>query len=312
MSTSLRQQFADMMLEVGRKDPKLVVLIGDISHFILQPFAKACPGRFYNVGICENTIMSMAAGLSKVGLYPVVHTIAPFIIERSFEQIKLDFGYMKLGVNILCVGSAFDYADLGCTHHSYGDFALLKTIQQMQIFYPASNIEFDVLFKSTYRNGLPKYFRIPKYQHDTLFDQKDIVMGRGICVKEGSDVTILAVGPQLKTATDAVELMRGKGISPEILYMHTIKPFDHALVNKSLKKTGRCLVIEEHGMYGGVFDDTLRFSKDVADVKYDSINLQDRFVHEYGTYQEHCRRLGFSAENVALKAAALCSKNANR
>lgn len=100
----MRQEFADTMLEVGQVDAKLVVLIGDISHGILQPFAKACPGRFYNIGICESTIVNMAAGLAKVGLYPVVHTIAPFIVERSFEQIKLDFGYQHLGVNLVTVG----------------------------------------------------------------------------------------------------------------------------------------------------------------------------------------------------------------
>lgn len=89
MSKKIRQQFADTMLEVGQNDPNLVVLLGDISHFIMQPFAKACPGRFYNIGICEPTIVSMAAGLAKVGFYPVVHTIAPFILERSFEQQKI-------------------------------------------------------------------------------------------------------------------------------------------------------------------------------------------------------------------------------
>lgn len=99
----IRQQFADTMLEVGQNDPNLVVLLGDISHFILQPFAKACPGRYYNVGICEPTIVSMAAGLAKVGFYPVVHTIAPFIVERSFEQIKLDFCYQQLDGNLVTV-----------------------------------------------------------------------------------------------------------------------------------------------------------------------------------------------------------------
>src|SRR3990170_6447665 len=153
MTKTIRQEFADTMLEVGQKDPNLLVLIGDISHFILQPFAKACPGRFYNIGICENTIVNMAAGLSKVGFYPVVHTISPFIIERSFEQIKDDFGYQRVGVNIVTVGSAFDYGGLGCTHHCYGDFAMLKTIEGTEIIYPGSPLEFNLLFKQTYKNG---------------------------------------------------------------------------------------------------------------------------------------------------------------
>ena len=97
----LRLEFADTMLEIGLNDPRLVVMVGDISHGILQPYAKACPGRYYNIGICEPTIVNMAAGLNKTGLIPVVHTIAPFITERSYEQIKLDFGYQNLSGNIV-------------------------------------------------------------------------------------------------------------------------------------------------------------------------------------------------------------------
>src|SRR3989338_7123572 len=111
----LRQEFADTLLEVGKADEDLVVLVGDISHFKLVPFAKECPGRYYNIGICEPTMVNMAAGLSLLGFHPVVHTIAPFIVERSYEQIKLDFGYQKLVLNIMTVGSAFDYSTLGCT-----------------------------------------------------------------------------------------------------------------------------------------------------------------------------------------------------
>ena len=119
----MRNTFADTMLEVGRFDPKLVVLVGDISHFALQPFAESCPGRFYNVGICEPTIVSMAAGLSHTGYHPVVHTIAPFLIERSFEQIKLDVDQQK--ANVKLVGFA-DYPTLGPTHSELNGKRLMQ------------------------------------------------------------------------------------------------------------------------------------------------------------------------------------------
>ena len=305
MSKKLRQEFADTMLEVGLNDPDLVVLIGDISHFILQPFAKACPNRYYNIGICEPATVNMAAGLSKVGLIPVVHTIAPFIVERSFEQIKLDFGYQKLGVNLVAVGGAFDYGALGCTHHCYGDFALLKTVQNMEIIYPSSCKEFNLLFKQTYSNGNPTYFRVPEAQHEAEFEDGDIEFGKGIVVKEGRDVTIIAIGPHLKTAMDSVVWLKEKGIDPEILYFHTIKPLDSKLINKSLNKTKKCIVIEEHGMYGAVFDDVLRLSKDLEGIKYSSINLGNKFIHQYGSYKEHCQRLGFTVENLTKKTVEL-------
>lgn len=301
VTKTLRQEFADTMLEIGQKDPNLVVLIGDISHFILQPFAKKCPGRFYNIGICEPTIVNMAAGLAKVGFYPVVHTITPFIVERSFEQIKNDFGYQKVGVNLIAVGSAFDYGGLGCTHHCYDDFALLKNIEGMQIIYPASPKEFNLLFKQTYNNGLPTYFRLPATTHKLKFKKNQIRVGFGIKVINGRDLTVVAVGPQLQTAVDSVETLKKLGVAPEIIYLPTIKPFDKDLIVKSVAKTKKCLVIEEHGSYGGVFDDVLRFSKDVSGVKYAGLNIGDKFIHEYGTYEEICRHVGLTVEGIVSK-----------
>ena len=107
MTKKIRQEFASTMLEVGKKDKNLVVMVGDISHGILKPFAKVCKNRYYNIGICEPATVNMAAGLSKVGLNPVVHTIAPFLIERCYEQIKLDFAYQKLSVNLVSVGQNY-------------------------------------------------------------------------------------------------------------------------------------------------------------------------------------------------------------
>ena len=297
----IRQEFADTMLEIGQEDPNLVVLIGDISHFIMQPFANACPGRFYNIGICEPSMINMAGGLAKLGFFPVIHTLAPFLIERTFEQIKIDLGYQKLGANIVAVGSGFDNGMLGCTHHCYADFSLLKNVEDMQIIYPASCKEFNLLFKQTYNNCKPTYFRIPEHQHGVEFEDQDIIFGKGILVREGEDVTIVAVGSQLKTVIKAADLLKEEGIRPEIIYIHTIKPFDKELVNKSLAKTKKCLVIEEHSVYGGVLDDVLRFSKHLKDIKYRGINIGDKFVRNYGSYQQHCKNLGFSVENIVKK-----------
>jgi transketolase len=297
----IRQEFADTMLEVGQKDSKLVVLVGDISHYSLQPFAKACPGRYYNIGICEPTMMSMAAGLSKRGFIPVVHTIAPFLLERSFEQIKDDFGYQKLGVNLVSVGAGFDYGTLGVTHHCYDDFALLKNIEGAQIFYPGSCKEFNKLFKQVYDLGFINYFRISETKHDVDLDDEQISLGKGVKVKEGEDVTIVVVGPQLRTAVDSSEALKRKKVSAEVIYLPTIKPFDDEIVRQSLSKTKRGLVIEEHSMYGGILEEVLRCSVGLNDVKFSSINLGDRFVRVYGSYKEQCRRLGFSIENIINK-----------
>lgn len=290
----MRQQFADTMLEVGKEDPGLVVLIGDISHFILQPFAQACPGRFYNIGICEPTIVSMGAGLAKAGLYPVMHTIAPFLIERSFEQIKLDFCYQGLGGNLITVGSAFDYANLGCTHHCYDDWALIKSLPGTQIVYPASPIEFDVLFRQTYRNGVVTLFRLPEHQHGCDFTATELQFGKGIKVTEGRNLTIIATGAHLRDALDAKDELVRMGWEPEIIYVHTIRPVDSDLIRASAHKTRHVIVMEEHIRNGGLGDDVLKAVHDMGDVQFSWIGIPDSFIHEYRSYQEHCDALGLS------------------
>lgn len=297
----IRQQFADTLLEVGQRDDSLVVLIGDISHFILQPFAKACPGRFYNIGICEPTIVSMAAGLAKVGFHPVVHTIAPFIVERSFEQIKLDFCYQNLSGNLTTVGSAFDYSNLGCTHHCYDDFALIKSLPNTQIVYPGSCLEFDILFKETYNNSSLTLFRLPEQQHEQSIKASVITFGKAITVREGDDCTIVVTGPQLKTALSAAEQLKKGGYDTEVIYAHTIKPFDHKPVIESVKKTKRVIVIEEHSMYGGIGDEVLRVTRGIDGIKYSFIAIPDIFVRNYGSYADICNSLGFTSDNIIRK-----------
>ncbi len=300
----MRQEFADTLLETGKADKNVVVMVGDISHFRLLDFAKACPGRYYNVGICEPTIVNMAAGLALTGFYPVVHTIAPFIVERSYEQIKLDLCYQKLGANIITVGSAFDYSTLGCTHHCYTDFALLKPLPDTQIFFPASPVELNELFKQTYNNKKVSYFRVPKVSHDHVFSRHQIIAGKGIRVKQGKDITVIATGPQLKTALEAARLLEKAHRVAEVIYIHSIKPLDRELVRASVKKTKKVIVIEEHSMYGGLGDEIVRVTRELGDVKYSFVAIPDMFVREYGSYADICEILGFTAANIVKKVKA--------
>lgn len=306
-SKAIRQQFADTMLEVGQTDPRLCVLVGDISHFVLQPFAKACPGRYYNIGICEPSMVSVAAGLAKTGLYPVVHTIAPFLIERSFEQFKLDFCYHGLGGSVITVGSAFDYSNLGCTHHCYGDFALMKTLPGTHIYYPATAAEFDALFRATYKDGRLKLFRLPTRSHTAVLPEA-VRPGRIVRVREGSDLTILATGPQLDSAVGAAEILSAEGRKIEVLYAPTIRPLDTDTLAASVAKTRRIVVVEEHLRSGGLGDDVLRALAGTGSFAYDSVSIPDTLVTDYGTYDQHCRRLGLTPQGVAEKAARILTQ----
>ena len=300
----LRLEFADTLLEIGPRDPRVVVMVGDISHGILQPFAKACPGRYYNIGICEPTIVNMAAGLNKVGLIPVLHTIAPFLIERAYEQIKLDFGYQNLSVNLVSVGGSFDYAQLGCSHHCYTDVSLLSHLKRSVVVMPGSPVEFNKLFRESYANGLINYFRLTETNHEVEFAQADIVFGKGIRLREGRDVTIAAIGTQLRNALVAADQLMSKGISADVLYFHTIKPFDHELLRASVEKTRHLVTVEELSAHDGLYDLCLRACIGIDGLHAKQLAVHD-FIRGYGSYEELCASAGLTAESIVQSSLLL-------
>ncbi len=299
----LRQEFADTMLEIGETDESLVVMVGDISHGILKPFAEKHPDRYYNIGICEPAMVNLAAGLSKVGLTPVVHTIAPFIIERAYEQIKLDFGYQKLPINLISVGGAFDYAQLGCSHHCYTDVSLISHIKDSCVFCPGSAEEFNTLFKQSYNNGKINYFRLTENPHGIEHDQS-IKVGEGVVVAEGSDLTIVTTGAQLKKCYAATEVLKAENIAVELIYLPTLHPFPKEQIHKSLSKTKRLLTVEELSSHCGIYSSSLEASLGINIEKAIQIAIDD-FIYGYGTYEEVCERNGFTELNIIKKAMEL-------
>lgn len=303
----LREVFASTMLEIGPVDENLVVMVGDISHGILQPFAKVCPDRYFNIGICEPAMVNLAAGLSKVGLNPVVHTIAPFITERAFEQLKLDFGYQNLNLNLISVGGSFDYSKLGCSHHCYTDVSLISHLNRGVVIMPGSEIEFTKIFNEIYKNNSINYFRLPETSHGVEFAEQDVIFGKGIKVIEGSDLTIAVIGPQLKNAVEACEVLKSQGISVELLYFHTFKPFDSKLVNDSVHKTKNIISVEELSSRDGLFNECLRATIGIDGVSYKQMAVED-FIHGYGTYEELCKKAGLSAQDIVSNAKIMLKK----
>lgn len=312
MSKKIRQEFADQMLKLGSKDKSIVVLVGDISHGILQPFAKKNQDRYYNIGICEQSIVNMAAGLSKVGLNPIVHTIAPFITERAYEQIKLDFGYQRQNVNLITVGGSFDYSKLGCSHHCYTDVSLISHLKNSNIVIPGSSKEFEILFKSIYKKKKINYFRIPEYSHDVFFSEKKIKFGKSITVQKGNDITIATTGTTLKNVLAASKLLNKIGYRAEIIYFHTIKPFDYSSIKKSVKKTKCLLSVEELSSHDGIYNQCLKSVVDLNNISTYQLAVDD-FIHNYGTYEELCEKVGLGIKNIFKNAKKqILKKNAKR
>ena len=295
----MKAAFPEAIENVANLSDKVVVLVGDIGHFALQRFAKENPGRYYNLGILEPTLVSACAGLAKEGFYPIGHTIAPFIAERSLEQIKLDFCYQKIGGNLITVGSAFDYSTLGCTHHSYNDLGLLSSYPNTEVFYPASPKELISLLEQRFDSDKLSYFRMARNPHGVDF--KEIKFGKNILVSEGSDLTLITSGPQLKEILKTSEMLNKEGISSDVIYCHTIKPFDSQSILNSAIKTNKVFVVEEHISSGSLVSNVLENLRLIPQIKVDYHCIPDEFVRNYGTYQQILEGLNFKSDYFIKK-----------
>ena len=297
---SMREVFGETMIDIAKKDPRVVVIVADISHGLFKKFREIFPERYFNIGICEPSIVNLAAGLRKVGLIPFVHTIAPFLIQRSYEQIKLDFGYQKLNINLISVGSSFDYSKLGCSHHCYEDVANLKHFKKSRIFIPGSSKELNKMLMKNYQKNNINYFRLSEYQNIISIHEN------GSIVEKGNDLTIVTLGHSLDITLKASKKLKKENIDVEIIYFNRINFSNMKNVKISVKKTKKMICVEELSNKGGLLEDCLKELSEVS-FKYDHIAIND-FIHKYGSYEELSYNSGFSDKNIYKIAKKLISK----
>ena len=273
----MRKQLIKTVSDILEKDPRVVLLLGDIGVYgFREAFAKY-PKRVYNIGILEQASVGLAAGLALEGMIPVFHTIAPFMVERALEQLKVDFGYQGLGGNFISVGGSYDYASLGATHHCPGDVQILKTIPGAQIFVPGHPREFDVLFQNNYANGKLNYFR--------LSEQSNMSSRSAGLFKAGEKATVIAIGPMLDRTLEACE-----GLNLTISYHPQVEPYDFC--NLFYPCFGKIIVVEP--FYEGTMADSLRdISADIL-----SIGIPRKFSTSYGTAWEHDEENGLTAPQI--------------
>lgn len=283
----MRKQFVTTVEAAMDADEKLVTILGDIGVFGFRNVFKKHPDRIYNIGICEQASISLAAGLAKMDLIPLFHSIAPFVVERCFEQLKNDFGYQKLAGNFVSVGGSFDYAGLGCTHHCPGDIGVLKTIPGMEIIVPGTSAEFDELFKESYNNNNPTYFRLSEHENKESLPVK---FAKANVIKKGTRATVVVVGPMLDTVSEAV-----KELDITLLYYTTISPFDSDTLRENL--SGDKIILCEPFYMGGLSTDIITSLRGRA-VSLEYIGVPHKFLTNYGTYQEQRETLGLTVNSI--------------
>jgi transketolase len=288
----VRRQFRDTVTDLAAADERVVLVFGDISVFMFEGFARRFPGRFYNLGICENTLVSVAAGLASQGFIPFVHTIAPFVTERCLEQIKLDVCYNGFPVHIVTVGATYDYAWDGPTHQAIADMGSLRLIPGIDLVQPGTREEMDQLLRARYAAGRPTYFRLSDHVHGIPL----MVDGpRGVVVRDqGAAVTVVTAGPILANVMRAVE-----DLPVNVLYFSTIKPLDSELLSQYWHT--RLIVVHDAT---GLFEEVCEH----ATGPVARIGIPDRFVSCYGTIDDMRREVGLDPQHIQQAVAGLLAR----
>jgi transketolase len=291
----MRSLFPELIKSYLDEGNDLFVLLGDIGVHSFRDIFEAYPQNIENLGTVEQSMIGIAAGISIGGAIPVVHTITPFLIERAFEQLKIDFGYQKLKGNFLSVGGAFDYSGLGATHHCPADVSLIKSIPNFQCIVPGHAKEFEKLFHSTVLNEFPTYIRLSESSN---IKEVDVKFGEAKAIKTNGDIVIITVGDMLDITLEAT-----KNLPVTILYYTTLEPFDKDSLTKYFKN--KILIVGS--FYTGTLVSDVTEALKGKKVVVDSIGIPKNFIYKYGTKKELQNYMGLTVSKIKEKVNQLMS-----
>ncbi|MEX0775479.1 MAG: transketolase C-terminal domain-containing protein [Phycisphaeraceae bacterium] len=252
----MRNTFAKTLLDLARRDPRVVMLSADIGNRLFDEFKAEFPQRFHNCGVAEANMIGVAAGMAMCGLRPIVYTIAPFVTTRCLEQIRVDLCYHHQPVVIAGVGAGLSYGELGATHHACEDIAMLRCLPGMTVVCPADCIELRAAMAAAVMHHGPVYLRLGKKGepdvHGGELDASTFALGKAITLRPGRDVCLLATGNLVAGTLEVADLLQRRGVSAQVVSMHTVKPLDEAMLAESFARFGLVVTIEEHSVIGGL------------------------------------------------------------
>jgi transketolase len=283
----MRKAFSEIVYKLIENDIRTTVILGDIGVHSLRDTFKDFPNNIYNLGILEQAMIGVSAGMSSRGLIPIIHTIAPFMVERAFEQIKIDFGYQRLQGNLVSVGASYDYAALGCTHHCPGDVGVLRNIPEIEIYTPGNAMEFKKQICQNYNNNKLSYFRLSEEEHGLEIELTEL--GAGL-VKQGFEANVLSVGPIVESVSMAL-----KNRDANIIYTSSLNPIDLSFIKKCLKAPNLMLVSNLY--IGSVAPFVLPLLEEGA-FRIKEIGTPTKFLTNYGSMQLHNEGNGLDANGI--------------
>ena len=301
-----RESYGNALAELGATCPDLVVLDADLSGATKTgTFKKAFPERHINCGIAEGNMMTVAAGIATTGKVPFASSFAMFAAGRAFEQVRNSIGYPHLNVKIGATHAGISVGEDGATHQCNEDIALMRAIPGMVVINPADDIEAKAAVKAAYEYVGPVYLRFGRLAVPVINDNEDykFEIGKGIVLREGKDVAIIATGLEVGESLAAAEMLAADGIDAKVINIHTIKPLDEELVIAAAKETGKVVTVEEHSVIGGLGSAVAEVLSEKAPTKMLKIGVNDTFG-ESGPAVALIKKYGLDAESIYKKVKA--------
>lgn len=301
-----RNSYGSALVEIGREHEELVVLDADLAGSTQTGvFGKEFPERHINCGIAEANMTGVAAGLAATGKVPFMSSFAMFATARNFEQIRNSIGYPHLNVKIAASHAGISVGEDGATHQCLEDMALMRQIPGMVVLNPADDVEARAAVKAAFEYVGPVYIRLGRLAVPVLNDEENynFQIGKGVVLKEGTDVTIFATGLEVYESVLAAEMLEKDGISAEVVNIHTIKPIDKELVIASATKTGKVVTVEEHFTIGGLGSAVCEVLSENAPTKVLRLGIDDVFG-ESGPALELIHKYELDAEGIYKRVKA--------
>ena len=298
-----RESYGNALAELGAEHKDVVVLDADLAAATKTGvFKKAFPERFIDCGIAESNMMGVAAGLATTGLVPFASSFAMFAAGRAFEQVRNSIGYPHLNVKIGATHAGISVGEDGATHQCNEDIALMRTIPGMVVISPADDVEAKAAVKAAYEHQGPVYLRFGRLAVPVINDRPDykFEIGKGVVLREGKDLTIIATGLPVSNCLEAAEKLAADGIDAKVINIHTIKPLDEELVVAAAKETGKVVTVEEHSVIGGLGSAVCDVLAEKAPTKVLKIGINDTFG-ESGPAAELIKKYGLDTDSIYEK-----------
>ena len=293
----MRQTLSDVLVELGKKDPKILLLTGDHGYALFDDFRRECPKQYINAGIAEQNMVGVAAGLARSGFRPIVYGLSAFIPIRVLEQIKLDVAHDHLPVIFIGDGAGFVYSHLGTSHQSTEDIACSRVIPNLSVYSPADRFELKQCLSIAYQNNSAVYLRIGKADRGDIHQSlPNIKSGRLIKVRAAKKIkySFIATGSMVRTAIDIADKLH----NINVWSVPFIKPIDRSMVEKICHNSEAVVVFEEHSRFGGLGSLIAEISSESSPVKILYVAVNDRFSQKCGTYEYLLKEHGLDFDAV--------------